>query len=220
MQATRRRFLHGVLTATAAPALLPRSVRAQVDPPATKPIPSTGEAIPAVGLGSWITFNVGDDPVLRDECAAVMRRLLRGGRPHDRLVADVRLVAGRHRLRAREARPSAGAVFGRQGLDSSGAAGREQIESPRATGACRGSTSCRCTICVAWEEHLQTLFAMKAAGELRYVGITTSEGRRHDVIERIMRTAAARFRPGHLQHRSTGRSSSASCRWPATAASP
>ncbi len=27
-----------------------------------------------------------------------------------------------------------------------------------------------------WEAHLETLFAMKAAGQLRYVGITTSEG--------------------------------------------
>ena len=28
---------------------------------------------------------------------------------------------------------------------------------------------------------------MKAAGQVRYVGITTSEGRRHEEIERIMR---------------------------------
>ena len=39
---------------------------------------------------------------------------------------------------------------------------------------------------LSWEEHLETLFAMKAAGRLRYVGITTSEGRRHGEFERIM----------------------------------
>jgi diketogulonate reductase-like aldo/keto reductase len=39
---------------------------------------------------------------------------------------------------------------------------------------------------VAWEAHLETLFAMKAAGRLRYVGITTSHGRRHRDVERIM----------------------------------
>jgi diketogulonate reductase-like aldo/keto reductase len=39
---------------------------------------------------------------------------------------------------------------------------------------------------LAWEEHLNTLFAMKAAGRLRYVGITTSEGRRHQEILTIM----------------------------------
>jgi aryl-alcohol dehydrogenase-like predicted oxidoreductase len=41
---------------------------------------------------------------------------------------------------------------------------------------------------LSWQEHLQTLFAMKAEGQLRYVGITTSEGRRHRDIEQIMRS--------------------------------
>jgi diketogulonate reductase-like aldo/keto reductase len=40
---------------------------------------------------------------------------------------------------------------------------------------------------LAWEEHLRTLFAMKAAGQVRHVGITTSEGRRHADVEKIMR---------------------------------
>jgi len=33
---------------------------------ATRNVPSTGEALPRVGLGTWITFNVGDDPEARD----------------------------------------------------------------------------------------------------------------------------------------------------------
>lgn len=40
---------------------------------------------------------------------------------------------------------------------------------------------------VGWEAHLETLFAMKADGRIRYVGITTSEGRRHDLFEQVMR---------------------------------
>ncbi|MGH6858981.1 MAG: aldo/keto reductase, partial [Phyllobacterium sp.] len=44
-----------------------------------------------------------------------------------------------------------------------------------------------------WEEHLETLGAMKAAGRVRYVGITTSEGRRHDLVEQIMRTRPLDF---------------------------
>jgi aryl-alcohol dehydrogenase-like predicted oxidoreductase len=40
---------------------------------------------------------------------------------------------------------------------------------------------------MAWEAHLPTLFAMKAAGRVRYVGITTSEGRRHRDMEQVMR---------------------------------
>src|SRR3982751_5643405 len=30
-----------------------------------KPIPSTGEALPVVGFGTWITFNVGNDRTAR-----------------------------------------------------------------------------------------------------------------------------------------------------------
>jgi diketogulonate reductase-like aldo/keto reductase len=40
---------------------------------------------------------------------------------------------------------------------------------------------------VAWKEHLPALFAMKAAGRVRYVGVTTSHGRRHEDLEMIMR---------------------------------
>src|SRR5262249_55887125 len=46
---------------------------------------------------------------------------------------------------------------------------------------------------LSWEEHLRTLFAMKTAGRLRYVGITTSEGRRHSEVERIMRAQPLDF---------------------------
>jgi aryl-alcohol dehydrogenase-like predicted oxidoreductase len=40
---------------------------------------------------------------------------------------------------------------------------------------------------VAWQAHLDTLAKLKAEQRLRHVGITTSEGRRHDLFERIMR---------------------------------
>ena len=40
---------------------------------------------------------------------------------------------------------------------------------------------------LAWQEQLPLLLSMKAAGQLRYVGITTSEGRRHREIEQVMR---------------------------------
>jgi diketogulonate reductase-like aldo/keto reductase len=46
---------------------------------------------------------------------------------------------------------------------------------------------------LAWQEHLPTLFAMKAAGRLRYVGISTSEGRRHREVEAIMRSQPIDF---------------------------
>ena len=46
---------------------------------------------------------------------------------------------------------------------------------------------------VSWREHLPRLQEMKSAGRLRYVGITTSEGRRHDEFERVMAEQALDF---------------------------
>ena len=39
---------------------------------------------------------------------------------------------------------------------------------------------------VGWEGHLETLAADKAAGKIRYIGITTSHGRRHGEFDRVM----------------------------------
>jgi aryl-alcohol dehydrogenase-like predicted oxidoreductase len=37
-----------------------------------------------------------------------------------------------------------------------------------------------------WESHLETLKQMKAQARVRHIGVTTSHGRRHDLLERIM----------------------------------
>ena len=46
---------------------------------------------------------------------------------------------------------------------------------------------------LAWEEQLPLLQAMKESGRLRYVGITTSEGRRHREFEAVMRSQRLDF---------------------------
>ena len=111
MRTTRRTFVRASL-ATSAAALLPISLRAQEGSPARRPIPSTREAVPIVGLGTWITFNVGGDAVLRDECAERHGGVLRGGRPHDRFLAHVWLVAAGDRLRPSKAWATLHAILG------------------------------------------------------------------------------------------------------------
>ena len=46
---------------------------------------------------------------------------------------------------------------------------------------------------LSWEAHLETLAALKSEGRLRYVGITTSDGRRHDDFEKVMRARKLDF---------------------------
>ena len=180
MRTTRRTFVRASL-ATAAAALLPISLHAQAGSPARRPIPSTREAMPIVGLGTWITFNVGDDPVLRDECAACHGGLLRGGRPHDRFLpmygsSQPVIGYGLQKL----GRPST--LFSAEKVwTSSAAAGPAQIEQSRRFWGVPKFDLVQVHNLLAWKAHLQTLFQMKAAGAVRYVGITTSEGRRHDL---------------------------------------
>jgi diketogulonate reductase-like aldo/keto reductase len=46
---------------------------------------------------------------------------------------------------------------------------------------------------LAWPEHLKTLRAWKEKGRLRYVGVTTSHGNKHDEMERVLRNEPIDF---------------------------
>ena len=156
--------------------------------PSTRRIPSSGEEIPVVGLGTWITFNVGDDTAARDACAEVMRAFFdAGGRLIDSspMYGSSQEVIG-HGL-AKTGVPAR--FFAADKVwTSSGSGGRRQIDETRRRWRVPRLDLVQVHNLLSWEEHLETLFAMKAARQIRYVGITTSEGRRHREIEQIMRS--------------------------------
>lgn len=181
----RRALLGGLAAGAAAAALRPLFALAPADPIA-KPIPSSGERLPAVGLGTWITFNVGEDRELREECVAVMRAFFReGGRLIDSspMYGSSQEVVGYglERLGRPPALFSADKVW-----TSAGSRGPDQVEASRRFWGVERFDLLQVHNLLAWEEHLPMLFEMKASGRLRYVGITTSEGRRHDEFERVM----------------------------------
>ena len=154
----------------------------------TRRIPSSGEELPVVGLGSWITFNVGDDTAARDQCTEVMRAFFdAGGRVIDSSPMygssqDV-IGYGLAKLRTPASLFSADKVW-----TSSGSGGRRQIDETRRRWRVNRLDLVQVHNLLSWEDHLPTLFAMKAEKQIRYVGITTSEGRRHRDIERVMRS--------------------------------
>ena len=76
---------------------------------------------------------------------------------------------------------------------SPGAEGREQIERSRRKWQVNRFDLLEVHNLLDWQEHLPTLFTMKAAGQLSYVGVTTSEGRRHRDLEQIMRSQPLDF---------------------------
>ena len=183
-----RRSLLSAVAATGATAMLwPLTGAAQLSPVFTRLIPSTGEALPLVGLGTWITFNVGRDTEARDSCAEVMRAFFAAG---GRLIDSSPMYGssqevvgyGLQKLGSPPGLFSADKIW-----TSSGSAGLSQIEASRHHWRVPRFDLLQVHNLLSWEAHLRTLVAMKAAGEVRYVGITTSEGRRHSEFERVMR---------------------------------
>jgi len=176
---SRRRLLGSLLA-------LPAFAHAQGRPAIlTRAIPSSGEQLPVVGLGSWITFNVGRDPQARAECTEVMRAFFAGG---GRLVdsspmyGSAQDVIGEALARLRPAQLfSADKVW-----IGAGERGSAQAEASRRLWRIPRFDLLQVHNLLAWEAHLPMLLRMKREGRLRYVGITTSEGRRHGDIEKIM----------------------------------
>jgi len=189
----RRRLIRGLAAASAALTVRPSIGSAQRAPVVTRGVPSSGEALPVVGLGSWITFNVGNDRVARDSCAEVMGAFFDDG---GRLIDSSPMYASSQEVigygLAKLGKP--GGLFAADKVwISRGSRGRTQIEQSRQHWNIPRFDLVQVHNLLAWEDHLPMLFDMKAAGQLRYVGITTSEGRRHHEIEQIMRSQPLDF---------------------------
>ncbi len=188
----RRTILRG-LAAGAAAASLPRWTMAQTAPVVTKPIPSSGETLPVIGLGTWITFNVGNDAAARDSCAEVMRAFFRaGGRMIDSSPmygsSEEVIGYGLKKLGMPKQLFSATKVW-----TSSRSEGVSQIAASEHLWGIPRFDLEQVHNLLSWEAHLETLAALKSEGRLRYVGITTSEGRRHDEFEKVMRARKLDF---------------------------
>ena len=181
MRATRRTVLAGAGAALAAPAL-----GAAAGGALSKRVPATGELVPAVGLGSWITFNVGDDPLLRAECRAVMAAFFEAGGgmiDSSPMYGSSQAVIGD--AFAKLGRPAG--LFSADKVWTRAANGPAQIaETARRWGLGRFDLL-QVHNLIDWEANLDTLEAMKEAGALRYAGVTTSHGRRHAELEEVMR---------------------------------
>ena len=160
MKLSRRGLLQRALLAGGAAAFGTRVGAAQSTAVITRPIPKTGEALPVVGLGSWITFNVGDDPKLLEECAAVMAAFFEaGGRMIDSspMYGSAQGTIGYGLAKLGNPRDlfSAEKVW-----ISSVARGRAQIEQSRGYWGVPRLDLVQVHNLVSWEGHLQTLLEM------------------------------------------------------------
>jgi diketogulonate reductase-like aldo/keto reductase len=182
---TRRQFLHA-LTALAG-ALLTGGLQARESPLHTRPIPSSGERIPLIGMGTWLTFDVGDNEARRALRVEVLRRFFeRGGGMIDSspMYGSSEAVVG-HCL---QTLGSPAGLFSATKVWTHGRSrGITQMEESQGLWRLPRFDLMQVHNLVDWETHLETLAAWKDEGRIRYLGITTSHGRRHEELEQIMR---------------------------------
>lgn len=186
---TSRRAVLGGLAALPFAGRLARAA----DTPITRAIPATGEALPVIGMGSWITFNVGADRALRDARAEVLREFFaRGGK-----VVDCSPMYGTSAevigyCLEKLGRPpqlfAASKVWTWLQGDGPG-----QMEEQRGRWGVERFDLMQVHNLLNWDGHLETLKRDKAEGRLRYLGITTSHGRSHGDLEAVMKSEPLDF---------------------------
>lgn len=138
----------------------------------TRPIPSTGEPMPVIGLGTWRAFDVASDETERRRLRQVLQRLLDdGGR-----IIDTSPMYGRAEAVTGDLLAESGARPRSFLATKVWTTGRERgIEQMRRSAQLLRSEAIdlmQIHNLVDWRIHLATLRGMKEEGRVRYIGIT------------------------------------------------
>lgn len=180
-----RRQVMGMLGAAAAG--LTTSVSQAADAPMlARKIPSSGELLPVVGMGTWQTFDAGDDKVRRAQLEQLLGEFAAlGGAVIDSspMYGSSEEVAGAlaHKLQLRPRLFIATKVW-TQGR----AAGIAQMNDSMAKLQARPIDLMQVHNLVAVDTHLATLRDWKRDGIVRHVGVTHYTASAHDAVARIV----------------------------------
>ena len=181
----RRQFL-GLTGAIAAGLLLPRHVLA-LSTQIRKAIPKSGEMLPVIGMGTSRTFDSNNDSEMLLRLRQVTQTFFdMGGGMIDSspMYGSAQEVIGQMLplVKGNKNLFSATKVW-TDGKDE----GIEQMEKSRKLWGIKNFDLMQIHNLVDWETHLETLKKMKAEGKIRYIGITTSHGRFHSVLNDILK---------------------------------
>jgi diketogulonate reductase-like aldo/keto reductase len=151
-----------------------------------RPIPTTGELLPVVGLGTWQTFDAGASESERAPLREVLRTLVE----HGGKVVDSSPMYGRSEkvvgdlasdLQIREALFLATKVWTR-GRE----AGIRQMEESFRLLRAKRVDLMQVHNLLDWRDHLATLRRWKEGGKIRYVGVTHYTASAYGELARVM----------------------------------
>jgi len=189
----RRRRLMQALAGFGAVALAGPQFAGAASQAIRKPIPSSGERLPVIGMGSWLTFDVGDNVRARAVRTQVLQAFFdNGGALIDSspMYGSSQEVIGHAlaQVRNRSALFAATKVW----ILGKGFGIRQMEDARRLWGVPRFDLM-QVHNLLDWQTHLETLKAWKAEGRVRYIGVTTSHGRRHDEMAHVMQAEPLDF---------------------------
>ncbi len=161
--------------------------------PLQKAIPSSGELIPVIGMGSWITFNVGNSVTQRKARSQVLDEFFNaGGRVIDSspMYGSAEDVLGYclHELDRQQDAFATTKVW-----TSSTQQGRVQFEDSKRLWQLPRFSVYLVHNLNNWRGHLPYLQELKQSGQIKYLGLSTSHGRRHSDVEDILNTQLIDF---------------------------
>ncbi|MGE5256137.1 MAG: aldo/keto reductase, partial [Hyphomicrobiales bacterium] len=189
----RRAFMMTTAALGAGITLAATRLRGESRVPIQRSIPSTGERLPVIGMGTSGTFDVGDDPAARAPLAEVLQAFFdNGGRVIDSspMYGRAEAVVG-DLLKAIHRR---GQVFAATKVWTDGRdSGIEQMQRSMRLMGVDVMDLMQIHNLRDWKTHLPTLREWKQQGKIRYLGITTSHGRSHEELEQITRTESLDF---------------------------
>jgi diketogulonate reductase-like aldo/keto reductase len=164
----------------------------------TRPIPRTGEALPAIGLGTWQTFDVDAG---RPDARAPLRQVLDdfltgGGRVIDSspMYGKAQDAIGKMMAALRKADPNTPAPFFATKVWTRGKAdGIAQMKRSLALLGIQKIELMQIHNLVDWKAHLATLREWKTAGTVKYIGVTHYSHSSFDDLEQIIKTEKIDF---------------------------
>ncbi len=186
---SRRRFLATLGGLSAGMLLRPAWPASAAQERLSKPVPASGERLPVIGLGTSRTF----DRPPRSEQSRALRPVMQAFFEHGGGVIDTSPMYG-------HAEAVLGELLGTVAHDRKQLfaatkvwtwgeqEGIEQMQRSMQHVGVERFDLIQIHNLRDWEVQLETLKAWKAAGKVRYIGITTSHGRFHDELEVILAT--------------------------------
>lgn len=156
-------------------------------------IPSTSEELPAIGLGTWQTFDVARADVARVQ--PVLARFLElGGRVVDSSPMYGEAEAAIGAMLASIAPPAARRPFlATKVWTSGGARGQAQMRRSLELLKAQQLDLMQIHNLLDWKTHLPTLRAWKEAGTFRHIGVTHYQHGAFGELEQILRTEKVDF---------------------------